>query len=95
MAVEEVISNSGEVLTDVVFEVGKLGLWLQAIGGIVVLWVLFQFVNFILNRKKRKALYRMSEKVDRIEKKIDKLIREDRRQKPLKGSPKIKNSGRK
>ena len=79
MAVEEAISNSGDILGEVVLEVGRIGLWLQTLGIIVILWILFQAVNFFLNRKKRKELYRMSDKLDRIERKIDKLAKSKKR----------------
>ncbi len=66
MAVEEVVGN-------LVTELGKIGLWVQALGLIIIFWIIFQIVNLIVNRKKRKTLYGIREDLKRIEGKIDKL----------------------
>tara|TARA_Y100000310_G_C20595476_1_gene770276 strand:+ start:60 stop:272 length:213 start_codon:yes stop_codon:yes gene_type:complete len=68
MVVEEVVSN-------LVGEVGRIALWLQAIGLIVVIWIGVQIINLILNRKKRKAIYRVEERLVRLERKIDKVLK--------------------
>ena len=68
MAITEVINNSGEVIT----EIGKLGNWIQGIGLVIVLWIIFQAISLIVNRKKRRALYRIEKDLKRIESKIDK-----------------------
>jgi len=73
MAIKEIINSSVDVLPNVVLEVGKIVLWLQAIGVILVLWIIFQIVAVVVNRKKRKALYSIKSDLARIEKKIDKL----------------------
>ena len=66
MAITEVINNSGEVIT----EIGKLGNWIQGIGLVIVLWIIFQVISLIVNRKKRRALYRIEKDLKRIESKI-------------------------
>ena len=71
MAVEDVVDLS----TNVLLELGKIGLWLQTLGILVVLWLTFQIIALIVNRKKRKALYSIKEDLLRIEKKIDKLVK--------------------
>jgi len=71
----EVLSNvSGGVLGDVFLQLGTIGKWIQAIGLLVVLWIVFHVITLIMNRKKRKAIYSLVEKTDRIEKKVDMLI---------------------
>lgn len=60
-------------IEDLIIEVGRLGLWIQAVGLIVILWLIFQGITFYLNRKKRKLLEDIDERVTRIEKKVDSL----------------------
>ena len=64
-----------ETLTDVIFEVGRIALWMQTLGIIVVFWIIFEIIALIVNRKKRKALYSIKSDLARIEKKIDKLLK--------------------
>ena len=71
----EGVLNASEVLPDIVVEIGKIGLWLQAVGGLVLLWIAFQVVSFIYNRKKRNELRQIRLDLKRIEKKINKLSR--------------------
>ena len=66
MAVEEVVS-------DLVLQVGFLGKWLQAIGIVVVLWIIMQIANWMLERKQIKKLNDIEKIIQRVEKKIDKL----------------------
>jgi len=70
MAFEEVVNTSTEILT----EVGRLGKWLQALGLIVFIWIVFQLVNFYINRKKLANISKMRNDLLRIEDKLDKLI---------------------
>jgi ATP phosphoribosyltransferase len=81
MAVAEaVINGSSEVLpgvfTDIVVEVGKIGNWLQALGLIVILWIVFQVIALIVNRKNRKRIKAMRARIQEMDKKLDKIIRQ-------------------
>ena len=60
---------------DVVTEIGKIGLWLKTAGIIFVLWIVFQVVNFIINRKRIKAIYNIKEYMSKMDKKLDKLLK--------------------
>ncbi|HIG94401.1 MAG: hypothetical protein QT05_C0028G0009 [archaeon GW2011_AR13] len=71
MVVGEVVDLSGSIL----LELGKIGLWLQTLGVIILFWLIVQIITLIMNRKKRKAIYSMKEDLVRIEKKLDKLCR--------------------
>ena len=71
MVVGEVVDLSGSIL----LELGKIGLWLQTLGVIILFWLIVQIITLIMNRKKRKAIYSMKEDLIRIEKKLDKLCR--------------------
>ena len=68
MAVEEVVSG-------LALQLGRIGLWIQAIGLVVVLWIIFETIVMINNRIKRKRLYAIEEKLERIEKKLDNIIK--------------------
>tara|TARA_Y100000310_G_scaffold339112_1_gene430797 strand:+ start:346 stop:597 length:252 start_codon:yes stop_codon:yes gene_type:complete len=77
--ITEAVNNSGVLLGDVIVELGKWGKWIQALGLVVVLWLVFQIVALIVNRKKRKTLYKIRDDLQRLEKKVDKLL--DRKKK--------------
>lgn len=68
---EGIVNASTNVLT----EVGKIGNWLQAIGAVIVIWIVFQVVNFLINRKNHNTIKDLKKDVERLEKKIDKLGR--------------------
>jgi len=74
MVVEEVVNVSTSALSGIVSSVGRIGLWLQALGVVVILWIIFQIVTLIMNRKKRKAIYRIEEKLDLLNKKLDRIL---------------------
>ena len=61
-------------IVDVVTELGRVGLWLQAIGGIVVLWIIFQFIALRYTLKRMKEIDVIKIDMVRIEKKIDRLL---------------------
>ena len=61
--------------TDIIGAVGQIALWLQAIGIVVVLWIVFQIVNFFINRKRMKEIYAIKEDMRRMEGKLDRLLK--------------------
>jgi purine-cytosine permease-like protein len=67
MVVEEVAA--------LLIQMGNIALWLQALGGIIVLWLIFQIVNFFINRKRMKEIYTIKEDMKRMEGKLDRLLR--------------------
>ncbi|MBU0907185.1 MAG: hypothetical protein KKD18_06685 [Nanoarchaeota archaeon] len=62
-------------ISDVVLQLGSIGLWLQTIGVVIIIWIALQITNWIINRKRLKRLDELSERIDRIEKKIDKVLK--------------------
>lgn len=68
MAIEEIPVN-------LINEIGQMALWLQGIGVVIILWILFQLWIVYLNRKKMKEIYTIKDDMKRIESKIDKLVR--------------------
>lgn len=73
MVVEEVANVSTDVLSGLIIEIGKIGLWLQALGILAFIWFISIIIGLIVNRKKRKEIYAIRNDLKRIEKKIDKL----------------------
>ena len=71
MVAEGVLNDT--VVGNLIVEVGKVGNWIQALGLIVVIWIVVQVINLILNKKKRNTLRKISEDLVRIEKKVDRL----------------------
>ena len=61
-------------LVDIAAELGSLGLWLQALGVVVVLTIIFDIVAFVFNRRRLKEIVLIKENMTRIEGKIDKIL---------------------
>jgi biopolymer transport protein ExbB/TolQ len=67
----DIVSTSTEILE----RLGSLGSWLQAIGAVVVLWLAFEIVSLIINRRKMRQIIDLKNDLKRLEKKVDKLTR--------------------
>lgn len=78
MAIEG-ITNITSVSTDAfnqfVIEIGKIGLWLQAIGVLILLWLIFQAISIASNTIKRKKLTAIESRLSVIEKKLNQALR--------------------
>ena len=57
-------------------ELGKIGLWIQAVGLVVILWILFQAITMFFNRRRRMLLRDIDERVIRIERKLNKVLKD-------------------
>ncbi len=68
------VINVTDVPADLIVQLGKIGLWLQAIGVVILIWIAAQIISFILNRKRLMEIYHIKEDMKRIEDKIDSLI---------------------
>jgi biopolymer transport protein ExbB/TolQ len=62
-------------IADVLIELGSIGLWLQTIGIVIILWIALQIGNWVMNRKRLKRLDEFEEKINRVERKLDKIIK--------------------
>lgn len=71
VAQNEVVNNTGGLITDL----GRIGLWLQAAGIAVIIWIIFQIIGYILNRRRLRMLDEIKLDMDRIEKKIDRILK--------------------
>ena len=63
------------VIGGIITEVGQIGLWLQAIGIVVILMIMFNIISFFYNRKRLKEIAIIKKNMNRIEGKIDKIIK--------------------
>ncbi|MBU0761232.1 MAG: hypothetical protein KJ600_02065 [Nanoarchaeota archaeon] len=77
MALEDVITTEDvfNASTEIAARIGSIGKWLQAIGIIVIVWIALQVVNWIFNKKRIKRLDLLRGDMERIEKKVDKLLK--------------------
>ena len=73
MVTGEVIANISS--SSLIAEVGKIGLWFQAVGFIVIIWIIFESVILYLNYKRMKEVYKIKDDMKRIEGKLDKVIK--------------------
>lgn len=71
MAVEEVTTGVSEIIA----VLGSLALWLQAVGVIVVAWIIFEVIALHINRKRMREVYKIKEDMRRIERKIDRVLK--------------------
>ena len=79
MGVTNVSNTVMNVSSSLVSEVGKIGLWLQALGLVVILWVIFHIIALVMNRKRMREVYRIKEDMKRIESKIDNILASKKR----------------
>ena len=68
----------GEVISvpaELIFELGNLGKWIQAVGLVVIIWIIFQAVTLYFNRKRRKLMEKLDRDLERVENKLDKILK--------------------
>ncbi len=61
------------VIDDVVIELGRIGLWAQAVGLLVIIWIIIQCITMYFNRKRRLLLVEINNRLKIVEKKLNKL----------------------
>ena len=82
MALEEVdfvVNASSDVFNQLVIEVGKVGLWIQALGIVIILWVVFQVIALMINLSRKKKLKTIDHSLSRIERKLDRVLKGKKR----------------
>lgn len=62
-------------IEDTILELGKIGNWIQAVGLIVIFWIIVSAVTMFYNWRRRKLLERINERLNGVEQKLDKLLR--------------------
>jgi hypothetical protein len=73
--VGEVFNVSDVLPTEIVLEFDKIVHWVQALGVVVFLWIGFQAVTFFISRRNRNRMKRMEDNIQRVEKKLDKVLK--------------------
>ena len=68
----EPINLSEKTAITLVERIGSIGHWLQAIGAILVIWIIFQVISFIIERKRVKTLKEINSRLEKIEKNLSK-----------------------
>ena len=59
---------------DLITEVGRIGLWIQAVGLVVVIWIVVQVITLFYNRKRRLLLESIDTRLLAVEKKLDRVL---------------------
>ena len=70
-----VVDEAALEVTKAIAALGNIALWLQAIGAIIVLWIIFEVVMLHLNLRRMREVYKIKEDMKRIEGKIDRILR--------------------
>ena len=77
MVLESAVGGVTDLAGTSISLLGKLGyvaLWLQALGIILIVWLVIQLIGFYYNWKRMKEVYKIKEDMIRIEGKIDKIL---------------------
>ncbi len=64
-----------EEVGGIITALGTMALWLQAVGVVVILWIIFEIVALYYTIKRMKEVYAIKGDVKRIEGKIDSLLK--------------------
>lgn len=63
MAIAEIPTElTGEILESI----GRLGLYIQAIGLLIIIWLIFQITNLIIGHKTKKRLKKIEKEIKQI-----------------------------
>lgn len=70
MVADSLAAGSLEILS----KIGYVALWLQALGIILILWIVAEAFAFYYNRRRLKEVYAIRDDMKRIEGKIDRIL---------------------
>lgn len=76
MVIGETVNITTDALTGIITTVGQLVLFLQALGLIIVIWLIFQITSLIVNRKRKKILENLQKDIGNLNKKMNKIIKD-------------------
>ena len=60
------------LIEDVVLQLGQIGLWVQTVGLLVIVWIIIQGITLYFNRKRRLLLIEINNRLKNVEKKMSK-----------------------
>ena len=66
-------ATSGTIIGNLVFELGRIGKWIQALGLLIILWLGFQIIALIVNRKNRKRIKKIIFRFDEIDARLKRI----------------------
>lgn len=80
MVLEDIAANmTGIVLSnDLIARTSGLITLFQAIGGLIIAYIVFNIISLWLGRRKAKEISRMRETLDRIDKRLEKIEKKKR-----------------
>ena len=75
MAFYELAEDSTEFAIEIVNSLGQLGLWLQAIGLLVIITIITLVISLIIAHKRLKQIRKIKKQINSIEEKLDKVLK--------------------
>ncbi len=66
MAIVDLVN--AEAINELINQISSLATFLQAIGGLIIIYLVFNIINTIMNRNKKKQLERLAKDVGEIKK---------------------------
>ncbi len=75
MVLEENITLAPEVVPEIVSLLNSLGKWILAANIAILIIIVSNIINIILNRKKLKIIIALKEEIDRLENRLNRVLR--------------------
>ena len=60
-------------LEEIVLALGQVGLWIQAVGLLIIIWIIVQSITMYFNRRRRLLLEEINKRLKRVESKLNKI----------------------
>lgn len=75
MTLFEIPENSTEFAKEIVNTLGDIGLWLQAIGLLVIITIIALVASLIIAHKRLKQIKKIKKQIDSIENKLNRALK--------------------
>ncbi len=75
MALFNITESSAEFAKEMVNSLGQVGLWLQAIGLLVIITIITLVISLIIAQKRLKQIRKIKKQINSIEDKLDKVLK--------------------
>lgn len=63
------------ILLDILSQIGSIGLWLKTVEIVIIIWILFQGVQFYFNMRRLREISKIKKDMKRMEDKLDKILK--------------------
>lgn len=60
-------------IDEILLALGEVGLWIQAVGLLVIVWIIVQGITMYFNRKRRLLLVEINQRLKNVERKLNKI----------------------